>query len=130
MAESLFAPPPPFLAPTVPLNRWLDYFKTYLLAMGLEDVDDSAALLIHGRYFFLALGPAPTYDDAIGLHVAHFRATQSVLVRQLQFRQQVQQPGESVTQYVYPEVASNPLHLQHCMKGLETSSLRKHLMHK
>ncbi|XP_058864257.1 uncharacterized protein LOC117964756 isoform X2 [Acipenser ruthenus] len=106
MAEFSFTPPPPFLAlpgePPVPWARWLDSFNTYLLAMGLEDVANprKRAILIHclgteGQRVFLTLGPASTFDEAVGVLAAHFGAAQSVLIRRFKFRQRSQRPANA-----------------------------------
>jgi len=53
MAEVSLSPLPAFLALpgklTVPWNRWIISFHTYLLALGLEDVSDARkrSLLLH-----------------------------------------------------------------------------------
>ncbi|XP_058864256.1 uncharacterized protein LOC117964756 isoform X1 [Acipenser ruthenus] len=109
MAEFSFTPPPPFLAlpgePPVPWARWLDSFNTYLLAMGLEDVANprKRAILIHclgteGQRVFLTLGPASTFDEAVGVLAAHFGAAQSVLIRRFKFRQRSQRPADCSAQ--------------------------------
>ncbi len=111
MAEFALPPPSPFLAlpgePTVPWNRWIESFETYITALGITDLSDARkmAILKHclgmeGHRVFGMLGTVLQYRNAVTLLAGHFSAPQSALLRQLQFCQRHQLLGETVHQYV------------------------------
>ena len=110
MAEALLTPCPPFLPspgePAVAWKQWIESFKTYILASGLDTVapDRKRALLVHclgteGQRLFKTLTQTDTYDTAVAALGRYFSPRKSVIVERHMFRQRAQHTGETVRQY-------------------------------
>ena len=100
----------PFTEPNSLGQRWKAWrrrFQTYLLAMNITDPTQQRALLLyqvgqHTQDIFDTIpnnGQPADYDTAMRKLEEYFLPKRNVTYEIFQFRQAVQQPGESVDQY-------------------------------
>jgi len=136
MAESSLPAPSVFLAspgePAVPWKRWVENFKIYLTASGLNTVaaDRKRAILFHclgteGQRLAQSLEQIDTYDNAVTALENYFGPKKSVMMERYIFRQRAQKPGENIQQFTTAELAST------CNFGvLQTELVRDQLIEK
>ncbi len=114
MAEIGLTAPSPFLStpgdPSIPWNRWIEQFDTYLLASGISgnrkiSVDRKRAILVHclgteGQRIFRSLEDTDSYEDAVTALEKQFGSHRSVIMERWHFRHREQRSGETTRQFI------------------------------
>ena len=96
--------------PAIPFEMWIKMFENYLLAIHAEGDDwpdtRKRAILLHclgtegQRVFYTLPDAGTTYKSAMDALRVHFIPAINVVVERHKFRQRVQRPHETVTDYI------------------------------